>query len=183
LDDHAARTLLQVKGKQYLLDEASNTMLLEYEEAEAEKISDFAASMAWRASVSSQAFFGRVSLGPYESVIARALKGDPDARGRIDVFMAEFDRKDFGFGNPYSTRFDGVKFLLIQANRFLFYLKIDQRRTPQYLQPSLLRKGAPVLSLVLEWRGSKQAMAMMDLVQKAPVLAWFREAGKRLKGA
>jgi hypothetical protein len=179
-DDHAAKNLLQFRGKQLLFDNAGETVLLKYECADPERIWNFAASMAWRASVSTQDFFDRIRLGPYETRIAEALNGNTDVRECVDVFLAEFDMEDVGFLNPYISRFDGVKFLLLFANRFIFHVKLDKQRTPRPFVPAVLRRDAPVLSLVRQWEGSKQAQAMTELVRKVPAPAWFHEAGNRI---
>jgi hypothetical protein len=44
--------------------------------------------------------------------------------------IAEFDQADVPQLNPTYTRLAGIRFLVLYANRFIFYLKVDKKPTP-----------------------------------------------------
>lgn len=94
----------------------------------------FIASVAWRTSKSQHYYFDRVSLGPYEDLLQASFGGNEDAQRQLDVFISEFDNRDASFLNPQFKRFDGVKVLVIPANRFTFYVKVDKQKNAKGVQ-------------------------------------------------
>jgi hypothetical protein len=126
LDQHATEKLLDAKPTVILKGRARR-----YDEADAKKVLDFFASVAWRASVSNHEMFRSVDLGPYEAAIGRYLSG-AQPNYPIAGWLAEFDVPSPPYLNPHSTRFDGVRFLVLYAARFIFYLKTDQKKVPKF---------------------------------------------------
>lgn len=91
LDQHAAESLLHarpdnIKGFRQLMGRR-------YEEADPARLRLFIASVAWRAPISHQTFFARVSLGPYEELIKRALQQGIN-NSRVECVLGEFDKED-----------------------------------------------------------------------------------------
>lgn len=172
-DQHVVETLVKVDGVP-IVDEPG-AKVMKYEKADPSKVHSFIASVAWRASKSQHYYFGRVSLGPYEDLLQASFGGNEDAQRQLDVFISEFDNRDTSFLNPQFNRFDGVKVLVIPANRFTFYVKVDKQKVPEEFRQLAIRPGSPVLSLVRKWQGSKQYEALRKLVMSNPRPTFWRK--------
>lgn len=164
LDQHAAEKLLRGKFETLRV----GTMAVRcYGEAEAARIFLFVASVAWRASISKHTFFARVSLARYEEVIRKCILDASEFQDDVEAAIAEFDEVG-GFIDPHQTRFEGVRFSVIYADRFVFYLKTDRRLCPSPLSEILLRSERPVFSLPRQWRGSKERDLLQRIARSHP---------------
>lgn len=164
LDQHAAKALL--RGKRKVLS-FRGMAIRQYPEAEAAKIRVFVASVAWRASISKHRFFARVKLARYEDVIRQMIMGVQTEQGSIEIAIAEFDGAQ-GILDPHQTRFDGVRFNLIYADRFVFYIKTDRRPCPEFLVEGLVRPERPVITIPRSWYQSKERDLMQRIARSHP---------------
>jgi hypothetical protein len=130
--------------------------------------------VVWRASVSDHYFFGRVNLGRYEAIIASILNGGSADSYAIPTILGEFDSDDVPILDPYFTRIGGVRFWVIYANRFVFYIQADRQRTPSEFTSFCLKAGQPLISLVRSWENSKELPALRTVAQANPNA--FRQA-------
>lgn len=165
-DQHAFEQLVNCKGS--VIFDFSGLRALKYVSADPVTVHNFATSVAWRASKSKQEYFSRVSAGAYEKILQDSFSGDIAATKQLDCFIAEFDQEGLPLLNPQYSRMEGVRFLVIFANRFTFYIKVDRQKTPEMFQKFIIRSGSPVLSYVRAWEGSKQKEAMRQLVWSNP---------------
>jgi hypothetical protein len=165
-DQHFVENLVKAQGVPIV--NAIGATVLNYDKADAAKVHALITSIAWRASKSQRDYFGRVQLGPYENLLKASFGGDVDAQAKLDCFMSEFDERNACFLNPQYSRFTGVRMLVIYANRFTFYVKVDRQETPEEFRNLIIREGRPVLSLVRKWEGSKQWQALRKLVNVNP---------------
>lgn len=152
LDQHAIEHLLRAPGRL-----AFEGHLKFYDDASPRMLRLFIGSLAWRASISGQDAFDRVSLGPYE-VLLHAMLYNDTIEPRVSAVITEFDMPEPPFiVNPMTSRIDGVNFLNIYGARFHFYLKLDKRPIQLPLANLELTEGNPVMSLVMPWVGSPEA--------------------------
>ena len=164
-DQHALDCLLNTQARTPIFRQGTKSHGFRYNDADAAVVELFAASVAWRASVSSHEFFTSVILGPYEDRILTFLKSGRAEDRPIKMFMAEFDIPNPPFLNPHYIRMSGVNFLLVYASRFIFYLKLDQKKTPSDFQFAELRSGEPVITVVREWETSKERAAISSVAK------------------
>lgn len=164
LDQHAAEALL--RGAAEPLNDAP-PIPKRYPDAEPRKIELFVASVAWRASVSNCRFFHRIRLGRYEEVIRQMILGAPIEQGSVEVAIAEFEHHG-GTLDPHQARFDGVRFSLIYAERFIFYVKTDRRRCPSFLTECIVRPGRPVVTIPRSWKASKERQLLTNIARSNP---------------
>ena len=135
-----------------------------YDAADPDKILRFVASVAWRASHCNHEFFRNVRLGRYEGNIKKLLQGTLVFGDEIGCLMSEFDSKHVPLLNPQSTRFWNVRFWIIPANRFMFFLKTDRQAMPNSFSRFSIRSGSPVVSLIRSWQGSDPGRAARRVV-------------------
>jgi len=164
LDQHAAETLLHGKREVVRIGAME---IRKYPEAEAAKIRLFIASVAWRASISQHRFFARVKLARYEDVIRSMILGDEPAHSSIDIAVAEFEGAQ-GFLDPHQTRFNGVRFTVLYADRFVFYITTDQRPCPEFLAEHLIGNERPVITIPRSWQRSKERQLMQSIARLHP---------------
>jgi hypothetical protein len=161
LDQHAAEELL--RGQSELL----HTGLRQYPTADPIKIHQFVASVAWRASISSHKFFKRIGLGRYEDVIRKMILGRPTEQACVQVAIAEFDNHQ-GMLDPHQTRFDGIRFSLIYAERFVFYVKTDRKPCPSFLVEGILDPQKAVVTIPRNWHQAKEKRLLQKIAQLNP---------------
>jgi hypothetical protein len=153
LDQHAAEQLLQIGPSRAL-----GTYVNYYESADPEKLHAFIISVAWRASVSRHQFFKSTTLGEYEALLHTMLRTGDFSDERVQTLIGEFDTSHSAILNPHKTRSgdDRIRFWVIYANRFIFYVKTDKRRTPEEFGQYVLTKGRIVTSIVRSFTDSKE---------------------------
>jgi hypothetical protein len=162
-DQHATENLLGKTGNSVQI--VPHQTMLQYPTVEAAKIHRFITSLAWRASVSKRDYFSRVSLGPYENTILNSIQSKSPDFELLATFIAEFDQNEVPFLNPQYSTMDSVKFLVIFASRFTFYLKVDKRPLPHYFEPFRIDPSRVVTTYLRKWEGSKQFDAVVKLVR------------------
>ena len=97
----------------------------------------------------------------------RMILGLPTEQGSIQVAIAEFDNNQ-GMLDPHQTRFDGVRFSLIFAERFVFYVKTDRRPCPSFLVEGLVEPEKAVVTIPRAWNESKEKKLMQKIAQANP---------------
>ncbi|MFT4254809.1 MAG: hypothetical protein QM608_20285 [Caulobacter sp.] len=90
----------------------------------------FAAGLAWKYAVTSEAR-GRIDVGPYADVLRDVALGGASIPESLDVAMVRiFERGDvYYYREPLLDRQEGVNFVRFCVGGFLFFLKIDKRRS------------------------------------------------------
>jgi len=165
LDQHAAERLVRSNAIEEV--PIGHRVYRKYLSADPLLTHQFAASVVWRASISSHEFFAKVKLGPYQEIIRNSLlREERDAR--VGTLLAEFDVPDVAILNPQSTRFDGVNFWVLYANRFIIYLKVDQRPMPGYFAELELRAGRCTASIIRSLNDSKELGVLKKLAFANP---------------
>ena len=172
LDQHAAEKL--VNGTRHFHARVLGLEILQYPEADAIVLTRFLASVAWRASKSRHKYFKRVDLGRYESEFKDIFYRHRNQIPKLECIIAEYDRAEVPQLDPAYTRMEGVRFLVVYANRFIFYLKIDKQPAPPEFRGLALTSGKPVLSMVRSWRSSKEARIMNKIVVAMPTPRFWK---------
>lgn len=169
-DKHAIENLLRGEARNF----TAGTKLVgrTYPSLDRTLLLKFIVSMAWRACIANQEMFRSFTVGRYEALMLAALKDD-DELSHFDAVVAEFDANGGGFLNPHHTRFGGVRFVLIYANRFAFYLKVDQRPMPETFRVFALTHRGPVRTVVRDYLASKE-FGVVRMVMEQPKLDKMR---------
>jgi hypothetical protein len=109
----------------------------------------FFISMVWRASVSKEKFFSKISLGPFEQKARQFIENqNPSTQDDFSVCINVFNPKVLGancFLEPYTTRLDGVKYVRFYLGVYFASIKVDQRVAPPALQRFELHPNSDLL--------------------------------------
>jgi hypothetical protein len=165
LDQHAAEKLLHSNNR----SRSSNNDIdfYKYNDADTQTIIKFVASVIWRASISTLPFLKRVKTGNYEAQLRDFLNGTGSLDLNQSILITEFDYVDAPILDPFNSRFEGVNIVVLQANRFQFFLKLDKRPLPAGIVDICLGSGQPVQTIVSEWKNSRNFSESIGLVRKS----------------
>lgn len=181
LDQHAVEHLLRGKSRSFI--HQGRAVGKTYTTADTDTLLRFVVAVAWRASIASHQMFEGIATGPYESAMLEVLKGGDI--GSFDAIIAEFDEDAVGFLNPHHSRFDGIRFMVIYAGRFVLYLKLDKRQMPYTFRASALRLAGAVHTVVRDYSRSKE-FDLLRMIFEQPHLEPMRRkwaAGPKRKKA
>ncbi|MER8438334.1 hypothetical protein NKH36_00025 [Mesorhizobium sp. M1312] len=92
----------------------------------------FAAGIAWKYAVTKPEF-GRISVGPYESVLADVAFERTDVPQAVDVSAFQLqagDSEAYFYRMPLLDRKEGVNLVRFSVGGFVFILKVDRRPNP-----------------------------------------------------
>jgi hypothetical protein len=118
----------------------------------------FAIAVLWRASASSQTFFSRVRLGPFEAKAREMLvRGDPGDAANFATLFSVWDAADSVplMMDPLAERWDGVRAYRFYLGRFVAYIKVDQRSFSEQLAKGALTPDGPLHVVSRQFAGSK----------------------------
>lgn len=179
LDEHVATKVLRGKHNAHHFG-----LGREYVDADPELVLRFAASVVWRASVSSHDMFNTMKLGPYTDKLHTWLTGQ-NPEPPVEGWLAEFERDDVPFLNPALHRFSGVRVAVVYAGRLVFYLKLDRQRLPPEFVALSLVPGRPVWSIVRQFKNGKEFPLMQRMMKNPkmkPVTERWARQRELLKG-
>lgn len=131
------------------------------------KLKLFFISMLWRASVSSQDFFSRVSLGEFEDVAKQHIaKGDPGDSQDFGTVLAKFDHPlAKAVLDPHEDSFSGVDYYRFYLASYIAYMKVDRRPAPKSLSPFAMKENEPLYLVCRDFGKSKEVSLMKKLLE------------------
>jgi hypothetical protein len=128
----------------------------------------FFISLAWRASVSSEAFYSRIDLGPYED-IAKAMisTSDPGTDNDFATTIAKFDEHPLSTAilDPHPERWQGITYCRFYLSSYVVYIKIDKRSAPQPHSDFKIKCGEPLYVVCRDLSRSKELPLIYKMTQ------------------
>ena len=172
-DQYGAECLLQ-RFEQDAQPRYSDGELLIYEiyNWDERRLRMFALSLLWRAAVTKNGIFERVTLGgPYEPRLrARILAGDPGSPNEFSVLLSRWLVQPGHAGleltqmSPYVWRLEGINMAKIFLGGFVFYIKCDQRPFIEPFPEIILSPNRPVYAIPRQLEGSKDLVALRPAI-------------------
>ena len=145
-DDYAAKIFLNETDRHFrAVKTRSGVEGFQADDVDQNLIMQFLISVLWRASVSSQEFFSRVNLGPFEASAAKVIQDSNDpippcfgaclSRWEDDSLVGHHMLMD-----PIREKWEGVNAYRLYLGQFVAYIRVDQQpfRAP-FDKISLLR--------------------------------------------
>jgi hypothetical protein len=145
-----------------------------------DKLKLFFISVAWRASVSSQAMFKRVRLGPYEARARQMLvEGQPGSASEFCVVLSRFDPSlGAAIMDPFTARNAGTNYLRFYLGTFMADIAVDRRALPAPLPQLALQPGEPLRIVERELHGSPELPILRDIATKPKNIRYRPSAEK-----
>ena len=136
-----------------------------FENVDYAKLKLFFMSLLWRAHASDDPFFKRVKLGPHESKLKASIRSSsPLHADDFAVHIARFDVDGkTGILEPHAQRFDGVNYYQFYIAEYICYIKVDRRKVPYPFDRFILCPRKPLIILLRDFLGSKEAGLMRKL--------------------
>jgi len=113
------------------------------------KLLDFLVSVLWRASVSTQAFYRKVDLGPYEQLAIDVLVAGSHAPGVFDAVLARWEDNDddklptSAILDPRPERWDGIHSYRMYLGKIVAFVRVDKRPFAKPFSELSLRSEGP----------------------------------------
>jgi len=166
-DGYAQKLLLEpYKDSSYIKFEGQRHAYV-FQDVDYRRLKLFFVSLLWRASTSAEGFYERIRLGPFEdSAKQMILENDPGETERFAVNLARFEdplgRTMLG---PDRTKFFDINYCRFYLAGYVAYIKVDQRKSPDFLQEFLLCQGRPFAVILRDFRTSKELAALRKLAR------------------
>lgn len=176
-DDYACKLLLHGRDKSSKLYGSDGLeAAYVYSESNYDLLRQFFLGVLIRAELTADFFFQHVSLGPYRQQLidyfhGRRPLGDKD----FSVFI--FYYADFNVGPlivpPNRMQISDIKFYHFHLGRIGYCIKVDRRPCPKYLEPTLLRKGKPLVVIAKQFNGTQLHSVISDIVNNRRNNSYF----------
>lgn len=130
----------------------------------------FALSVLWRASVSTQPFFERVALGPYEALLRDCIRSsDPGEETTFPVVVQRYEYPTdlIPLLSPLAIRIQQVRFYQMFFGGYLAYVKVDKRNLPEGFSEIVLSPNRNLVAIARPFLGSKERKIMQKAARNA----------------
>lgn len=123
----------------------------------------FILSLLWRASETSQPFFGKIKLEQHTPIIRKMIEegsiGSPDD---YSINLAVFDSRmsKSMLLDPDRTRFSGINYVRFYLAGFMVVVKVDKRRAPSPLRELQASPESGLIAVIRDFQNSKELFAL-----------------------
>jgi hypothetical protein len=130
------------------------------------KLKLFFISMVWRASVSSQPFFSKVSLGQFEDAAKKHIaNNDPGHSEVFSVTLARFDHPlAKSILDPHDDKYSEVNYLRFYLAGYVAYIKVDHKPSPMPFSQFVMAENRPLYIICRDFEKSKELKLMVKMV-------------------
>jgi hypothetical protein len=166
LDEYALLNLVRASSVKKVFRHSG--IMFEYSNLNAYKIYCFIMSVAWRASVSNNKYYGEICLGPYEAEFRNEFMQAPMGSINFEVYISEFDTSVLPYLQPKSVRVDNINMIVVYANRFKILIKTDKRKFATPPKPVNLQCGNSIYSTIENWATSLERKTADRILHSNP---------------
>lgn len=144
---------------------AERTLAFQGDDVDNIRLLRFLISVLWRASVSTQRFYGAVKLGPHEE-LAKNSMFESATPSTFNAVLSRWDDAEdeshptTGMMNPHKERWDGVNAYRLYFGKVVAYVKVDKRNFSETFEPLSLQAGSPCRIVNRQLSTSKDLKAM-----------------------
>ena len=141
-------------------------MVYVVENFEYKKLKLFFISLLWRASVSKQQFFSKISLGEFENIAKEHIaKGDPGDKEDFGVTLAKFDHPlAKSILDPHDDKQSDVNYYRFYLGSYIAYIKVDTKPAPSPLSLIAIAPNKPLYIIYRDFSKSKELELMKILL-------------------
>jgi hypothetical protein len=161
-DGYAQKLLLEpYKDSSYIEFEGQRYAYV-FKKVDYRRLKLFFVSLLWQASTSAEGFYERIRLGPFEDLAKQMiLENDPGETERFAVSLARFeDPLGRTMLSPDRTKFYDINYCRFFLAGYIAYIKVDRRKSPDFLQEFLLCEERPFAVILRDFRTSKELTAL-----------------------
>ncbi len=168
-DDYGQQVLIRLFSEAVKIFLQGKTVAWRIEKFDYRRLKLFFMSVLWRASVSKQTFYKRISLGSFEGRLrTMILNEDPGDSQEFAVVLARFEDVEItAMLDPHPEKYDGISFCRFYLSGFVAYVKVDKRPTPSFLTNLHLQEDRPLIVLARSLQNSPDGRVMRELAEIA----------------
>ncbi|TIH17177.1 hypothetical protein D0S45_08435 [Marinifilum sp. JC120] len=166
-DNYASSFFLEEKYEKKEFSNVTGLQALQIDNFNYGLLKLFGLSLLWRASVSTQPLFKRVSIGVHEKRVKEMIEqGDPGSEQEYSIILAKFDTTELStvIMDPYQTRHMGVNFYRFYFNSYCMEIKVDKRRTPTPIDYVQISPNRPLFISSRKFAESKELKIMKTII-------------------
>lgn len=133
---------------------------------EYKKLKLFFISMVWRASVSSNQFFSKVSLGQFEDIAKQHIEtSDLGGSEDFSVTLAKFNHPlAKSTLDPHDDKHSDVNYVRFYLAGYIAYIKVDNKPTPMPLSQCAIAENRPLYIVCRDFTKSKELNLIKKLI-------------------
>ena len=175
VDDYGVQVLLNRLHEIFLpITRANRIVAYQTENINQDLLLRFLVATLWRASVSTQAFYNRIDLGPLETLARQTiLNPNNPVPKQFSAVLSRWttDEKSFfatkGLMDPFPEKSSGVNLYRFYFGEVVAYIKADTLPFPNSFRTIALLEQSTVLLFVREISKSKDFAAMIHTVEQS----------------
>lgn len=170
VDDYAQNILLRKECDHIELKRGQKVVGYRVDDVDYRLLKQFFISVLWRASVSSQEFYSKVSLGPYESdlkeLIWRNKCGD---KNQFSFVVSKFTDTTVGrtILDPHRERWRGVNYYRLYLYGYVVYIKVDKQASPEILRNFEMHDDGSLFVVGRDIHNSSEYSVMVSVAHKS----------------
>ena len=168
-DQHAQEVLLKEIQEDTSIFYGQKRVAYQIAQFDYKRLKLFFVSLLWRASISTQKFFKRISLGPQESTLRdMILTESPGPPEQYGVTLSRFELQAAnGMLDPHPEAFDGVNFCRFYLTGYVAYIHIDDKPPPPFIADFVIKETEPITVIMRDFHASKDGRLMCDIAKKS----------------
>lgn len=168
-DDYGQQVLIHGFSEAVKTTYGGKTIAWRIEKAEYRRLKLFFMSVLWRASISQQTFYKRISLGPFEDRLrGMILNEDLGDSQDFSIVLARFEDVEIrAMLDPHPEKFDGINYCRFYLPGFIVYIKVDKRPTPTFLRDIYFQEDKSLIVLAQSLRNRSDGRVMLELAERA----------------
>lgn len=155
-----------------------------------EMLKMFFLSVLWRAAVSTQAYYKRVTLGPHESRLHTILHSDEcPGLDEFSIVLSKWRSSGNlsaigpGLPDPHPERWGGINAVRIYFGSVVAYIKVDKRPYPEEIREFSLGASNDVVLIARDLHSSKEMQVLRRILNAASGPALDRLLAKKASPA
>ncbi|KAF1082710.1 MAG: hypothetical protein GQF41_0477 [Candidatus Rifleibacterium amylolyticum] len=141
-DDYGQKILIKERGKAQKLMVGSFPVL-KFENVDYAKLKMFVISVFWRAGISNEPYYEKITLGPFEQKLRNMIKnadpGEPEDFSFLLFCLKETNPKVAV--SPQFAVYDRVNYVVFFLDKYILRIKSDSRSSPRCFQHLTFQPG------------------------------------------
>lgn len=170
VDDYGQQVLLQQESEHEKLIVSGKVQGYRVKDVDYKKLKLFFVSVLWRASLSTQSFYARINLGPYQQK-AKDLIWSNDSGQQSDFAFVVAKFTDTSIGktmlDPHPERLWGVKYYRFYMYGYVIYIKVDKLKSPDFLNKFEMSSDGDLIIVGRNIENSTELPVMTSVVKNS----------------
>ena len=170
VDDYGQQILLQQEADHEKLMVHGKVHGYRVKNVDYKKLKLFFISVLWRASLSTQSFYEKVNLGPYQNKAKYLIWTNGSGEQSDFAFVvAKFTDSSIGktMLDPHPERWQGVNYYRFYMYGYVVYIKVDKQKSPDIFKKIEMAADGDLIIIGRSIENSSELSVMTSVVKNA----------------